>query len=347
LPVTRGASKILPHLRRSELRDHKIMRLHQRLPVIVVAALSLVVLFACSETQFLVNTAKRLSPHEDASARGVYKVGIPYKINGVWYYPKVDYEYVETGIASWYGPNFHGRRTANGEAFDQNIVSAAHRTLPLPSLVRVTNLENGRSIQVRVNDRGPFAHGRIIDLSRQGAQLLGFHRKGTAKVRVEILALESRQVAAQMGAGEIQLARASSGGDGAKPRITPAPSATVTRAPLDGAPGAKAPQRRAATAPAPTEAAVAALEAPVVTRVPVERTSMYIQAGAFAEFENANRLRARLSVLGRSEVSQVQLGNQVLFRVRLGPIDHLPTADATLERLIRAGYSDARLVVDR
>ena len=328
------------------------MRLHQRLPVVVVAALGLVVLFACSETQFLVNTAKRLSPHEDASARGVYKVGTPYQINGVWYYPKVDYEYIETGIASWYGPNFHGRRTANGEAFDQNIVSAAHRTLPLPSLVRVTNLENGRSIQVRVNDRGPFAHGRIIDLSRQGAQLLGFHRKGTAKVRVEIMAPESRQIAAQMGAGEVQLARASSGGDGTKPRITPAPRATVTRAPLDGAPGAKAPQRRTVDAPAPApahppETAVAALEAPVVSRVPVERTSMYIQAGAFAEFENANRLRARLSALGRSEVSQVQLGNQVLFRVRLGPIEHLPTADATLERLIRAGYSDARIIVDR
>jgi rare lipoprotein A len=216
-------------------------------------------------------------------------------------------------------------------------------------MVRVTNLENGRSIQVRVNDRGPFAHGRIIDLSRQGAQLLGFHRKGTAKVRVEIMTPESRQIAAQMGAGEVQLARASSGGDGAKPRITPAPSATVTRAPLDGASGAKAPQRRAAAAPAPTppDSAVAALEAPVVTRVPVERTSMYIQAGAFAEFENANRLRARLSILGRSEVSQVQLGNQVLFRVRLGPIEHLPTADATLERLIRAGYADARIVVDR
>jgi rare lipoprotein A len=316
----------------------------------VVAAFGLVVLFACSETQFLMNTAKRLSPQEDAAARGIYKVGNPYKINGVWYYPRLDYEYLETGIASWYGPNFHGRRTANGEAFDQNIVSAAHRTLPLPSLVRVTNLENGRSIQVRVNDRGPFAHGRIIDLSRQGAQLLGFHRKGTAKVRVEVMAPESRQIAAQMGAGDVQLARALSGGDGGKPRITPAPSAAVTRAPLDGAPGAKAPQRQAAPAPAPKAPpnnAVAALEQPVVTRVPVERTSIYVQAGAFAEFENANRLRARLSVLGRSDVSQVQLGNQVLFRVRLGPIDHLPTADAMLERVIRAGHTDARIVVDR
>jgi rare lipoprotein A len=328
-----------------------MMRLHQRLPVIVVAACGLLVLFACTETQFLMNTAKRLSPHEDASARGVYKVGNPYNINGVWYYPKVDYEYSEMGIASWYGPNFHGRRTANGEAFDQNIVSAAHRTLPLPSVVRVTNLENGRSIQTRVNDRGPFAHGRIIDLSRQGAQLLGFHRQGTAKVRVEIMAPESRQIAAQMGAGEVQLARASSGGDSAKPQITPAPSATITRAPLDGAPGAKAPQRRTVPpptpAPAPRDTTIAALEQPVVTRVPVERTSIYVQAGAFAEFENANRLRARLSVLGRSDVSQVQLGNQVLFRVRLGPIEHLPTADAMLERVIRAGYSDARIIVDR
>ncbi|MGE0651139.1 MAG: septal ring lytic transglycosylase RlpA family protein [Alphaproteobacteria bacterium] len=201
--------------------NHKIMRLHQRLPVIVVAAFSLVVLFACSETQFLVNTAKRLSPHEEASSRGTYKVGNSYKINGVWYYPKVDYEYVETGIASWYGPNFHGRRTANGESFDQNIVSAAHRTLPLPSLVRVTNLENGRSIQVRVNDRGPFAHGRIIDLSRQGAQLLGFHRKGTAKVRVEIMAQESRQIAARWGQGKSSSPERRAAATGQSPKSPP------------------------------------------------------------------------------------------------------------------------------
>jgi rare lipoprotein A len=130
-----------------------------------------------------------------------YKIGKPYKVEGVWYYPKTDYDYRETGIASWYGPGFHGKPTANGEIFDQNALTAAHRTLPLPSMVQVTNLDNGRSIKVRVNDRGPFSNGRIIDLSRRGADLLGFRRYGTAKVRVEILESESRRLAT-IGLGE-------------------------------------------------------------------------------------------------------------------------------------------------
>src|SRR5690606_16715705 len=106
---------------------------------------------------------------------------------GVWYYPKEDWEYRETGIASWYGPGFHGRKTANGETYNQMDLTAAHPTLPMPVMVQVTNLENGRSIKVRVNDRGPFANGRIIDLSKRSAQLLGMEQKGTAKVLVEIL----------------------------------------------------------------------------------------------------------------------------------------------------------------
>ena len=120
-----------------------------------------------------------------------YKVGEPYRINGGWYYPAEDWSYEETGTASWYGEEFDGKYTANGEIFDLNEVTAAHRTLPLPSIVQVTELESGRSIRVRVNDRGPYDAGRIIDLSRRAAQLLGIETKGTAKVRVQILFAES------------------------------------------------------------------------------------------------------------------------------------------------------------
>jgi len=115
------------------------------------------------------------------------KVGRPYQVAGVWYYPQQDRDYDETGIASWYGPNFHGQTTASGEAFDMNALTAAHPTLPLPSRVRVTNLENGRSLMLRVNDRGPFARDRIIDVSRRAAQLLGFAGDGTARVRVQLV----------------------------------------------------------------------------------------------------------------------------------------------------------------
>jgi rare lipoprotein A len=127
----------------------------------------------------------------------IYKVGRPYQINGVWYRPAENYTYKMTGIASFYGGetrgiNFHGRLTANGEIYDMHALTAAHKTLPMPSTVRVTNLENGRSVILRVNDRGPFIPGRIIDVSRRAANILGFEQQGTARVRVEILAAESR-----------------------------------------------------------------------------------------------------------------------------------------------------------
>ena len=117
----------------------------------------------------------------------MYKVGAAYQIGGVWYYPTVDYHYEETGVASWYGEEFEQQYTANGEIFDLNRMTAAHRTLPMPSIVQITNIDNGRSVQLRVNDRGPFARGRIIDVSRRAAQLLGFETNGTALVRLTIM----------------------------------------------------------------------------------------------------------------------------------------------------------------
>lgn len=119
--------------------------------------------------------------------RGVYKIGSPYYVGGKRYVPKHQPGYDQTGTASWYGSDFHGRLTANGEIYDQNRLTAAHPTLPLPSTVRVTNLANGRSVVLRVNDRGPFLHGRLIDLSRSAAHHLGFASKGLAKVRVTYL----------------------------------------------------------------------------------------------------------------------------------------------------------------
>lgn len=116
---------------------------------------------------------------------GVYRVGQPYMVAGRMYYPEDNPHYRADGLASWYGDDFHGRQTANGEVFDLNGISAAHPTLPLPSYVRVTNLSNGRSLIVRVNDRGPYRGDRIIDVSTRAAHLLGFYNQGTAWVRVE------------------------------------------------------------------------------------------------------------------------------------------------------------------
>lgn len=169
--------------------------------------------------------ARAWRSHPRSVAMPVYKVGAPYRIDGAWYRPAEDYAYKRVGLASFYGgerhgTDFHGRPTANGEIYDMNALTAAHATLPMPSVVRVTNLENGRSIVLRVNDRGPFVHGRIVDVSRRAAQMLGFERQGVARVRVEILAAESRALKEAMLRGrpaELAAARApnASGSTGA------------------------------------------------------------------------------------------------------------------------------------
>src|SRR5216684_3822408 len=223
-------------------------------PVLIVVALMLA---ACSGTRH----APSAGATADTRGRAIYKVGNPYQIDGAWYYPAEDWNYEETGIASWYGEAFHGKDTANGESFDLNAITAAHRTLPMPTIVQVTNLENGRSIQVRVNDRGPYARGRIIDLSRRSAQLLGFEGQGTAKVRVKILVPESIQAAS--------LARHNGGDDTAVAAIDapkPAPVDKVATQPLAPPPGVRAaappPQPALPTPPAAPVTQFAAVAPP-------------------------------------------------------------------------------------
>jgi rare lipoprotein A len=115
---------------------------------------------------------------------GTYKIGKPYQISGKWYVPQEDPSYDRQGLASWYGADFHGRKTANGEIFDMNALTAAHPTLPIPSYAHVTNPKNGRTLLVRINDRGPYAHDRVLDLSRASARALGTETQGVAEVRV-------------------------------------------------------------------------------------------------------------------------------------------------------------------
>lgn len=157
----------------------------------VGASMALALLLAnCAATSERVRTTS-YSPKVVADGEpvprggGTFKLGKPYTVNGRTYYPTHDPAYQADGIASWYGSDFHGRKTANGEVYDMNAISAAHPTMPLPSYARVTNLENGRSIIVRVNDRGPYAPGRIIDLSTATARAIGSYGQGLARVRVE------------------------------------------------------------------------------------------------------------------------------------------------------------------
>jgi len=317
--------------------------LHALLLFCVLAA----ALSGCSESKLLVDQAKVIT-NPGLGKPAPYKIGRPYQVGGIWYYPKADYDYNETGIASWYGPGFDGKRTANGEIFDTNGLTAAHKTLPMPSMVRVTNLENGRSIAVRVNDRGPFSPGRILDLSRRGAQLLGFIEKGTARVRVEIMAEDSQLLAA---------AASKQGGDSLPPAPKAAPAGEVTSgtlAPIAGSkvsPGASQVQPGAAPATGQQQGgAVAALVLPEpdgkVTQLAVKPTSIYIQAGAFLRQANANQLSGQLKKYGAVRVAPVNVGAQRYYRVRLGPIASVTDADKTLKRMIADGHPESRIVVE-
>lgn len=273
---------------------------------------------------------------------GVYKVGDPYQIDNVWYYPREQPDYDETGIASWYGPTFYGHKTANGEMYDGEALTAAHRTLPMPVNVRVTNLENGKSLIVRVNDRGPYARGRIIDLSKRAAELLDVVQTGTARVRVTYI-------------GRADLGPGAAPAPETPPEIASAlpaaPSAKVDSSALAILPGAAvAPPVQVAALPtaiAPPPADIGATQPTgQVTKVPVPAaTKLYVQVGAFSKMANARALLDKLG--GDLRISTLQRGGQTLYRVRSGSLNSIEDADAELARVTGRGATDAKIVVDQ
>jgi rare lipoprotein A len=200
--------------------------------------------------------------------------------------------YVERGVASWYGPGFHKVRTSTGEAYDMYGMTAAHKTLPLPAYVRVTNLQNGRSVVVRVNDRGPFVGNRIIDLSYTAAAKLDMLRNGTAMVEVRSIDASTPAAAAASGAG-----------------ATPAPAAAP--------PAAASPK-------------------------------LFIQAGAFSDPANAERLARTLrgGNYGNVFVRDDQIAGRRMFRVRIGPVPDVAQFDRVVAALEQAGINDAHLALD-
>lgn len=245
---------------------------------------------------------------------GSYKVGKPYKIMGTWYYPQEDYGYSEVGMASWYGEDFHAKKTANGENYDMNTLTAAHRTLPLPSIVKVTNLENGRSLVLRINDRGPYAKNRIIDISKRGAQLLGFQTKGTAKVRVEILPKESQE-----------LKEALLGGTSTKVTASVKASSTVRQ--TDFSKGIQA----------------VGYQGPVKS---YPKGSYFVQAGAYNQQNSAKNLAQQLDQYGDANVYYVDVDGKKFYRVRLGPFNNKKEAELSLAKVRNFGVYNARVVQD-
>lgn len=235
-----------------------------------------------------------------------YKVGKPYRIKGKLYTPKEDPNYSETGVASWYGPKFHNRKTANGEIFDRYGMTAAHRTLPLPSVVKVTNLQNGKSIKVRVNDRGPFAHNRIIDLSERAAGKLGFKEAGVAKVKVEFDRVETAALFH----------------DGVSDKLF-----------------RSKPKQRVArhhTSPEHTT-----LEARTQ-----QFDDHFIQTGAYSSRDSANNIANGLGEIGNVRVEETSFKGNILYRVKVGPYKSSSEAGKALEKVAYMGFNDAILVAN-
>ena len=271
-------------------------------------------IIGCSETTFLVNSAKRIGSWGDDP---IYKVGNPYKINGKWYYPAVDYQYDEVGIASWYGPGFHGKSTANGEVFDQNKITAAHRTLPMPSIVKVTNLENGMVLdKVRINDRGPFARNRIIDLSKKAAEELGFIKNGVAKVRVEILEDESRKYALSE-----------------QQNVYVAEAAEITEI-----------SKKTYFQVLNSKKKILKKNENVLENSILNDKELLIQVGAFTDHRNAKSLIEKLSEF-KAYINRVFINNRYLYRVRIGPINDLNQANKMKMELYELGYTSSHLVM--
>lgn len=275
------------------------------------------------------------SPHQ--------KIGVPYRINGRLYKPAADPGYNKVGIASWYGDQFQGRLTANGEIFDKNLLSAAHTTLPMPSLVEVTNLENGRRITVRLNDRGPFVDDRIIDLSRAAATELGFQSKGLAKVRVRYLgAAPLEQLARKPGQRQPQrlaeVAQTSS-----PPQRDLKPSDDPIADLIDAQPDTP---RVAPDRPLPVNQPVLTSSRPLVTNSTsdsdIAEDSYWISAGVFPRINDALKAETELLTIAQTEIVETAVGGT--HQLRLGPFSDRFDAMTQLARIVERGYANARII---
>jgi rare lipoprotein A len=300
---------------------------------------------------------------------GFYQIGKPYEVAGLVYTPREEPTYDRVGTASWYGELFHGRRTANGEIYDMDRLSAAHPTLPLPVYARVTNLNNGRSIVVRINDRGPYARDRIIDLSRRSAELLGFRGNGTATVRVKYLgraplsgddSYEWRYLASQ------SWARYALKGGSATAKGAPTEVGSISeKLPLENPENLARPWKAVAppgaTEPTPpgwsaTTRPTGPLQAQFTGSIPKDQKPVAndqksvaaangptIQAGSFKSKDNADRARTTLSAIAPVDVAEVTVGHDVYYRVRVGPFQTVAKAKAALGKVTQAGYRGAKL----
>ena len=292
----------------------------------------------------------------DAKLPPKVKVGKPYQVFGKTYYPRYEPNYDETGMASWYGPGFHGNKTASGERFDQDDMTAAHRTLPMPSMVRVTNLSNGKSAIVRVNDRGPFSKDRIIDLSRASAQKLGIIGSGTGRVRVQYLPQETERFWQTNGIippdnlEEVTKDQNPSQQDYIT-AVPPMNSRVLSQvAPINSVDTANLPPIKDSKLAPGVQNKTILLPPSSFSSDTLSDTQdalgneWYILAGSFSVLDNAQKLRSKLHGVSQVEVSEVVVAGKVWYRVLIGPAKSTADAEKMLEKLFTLGIKDAKIL---
>lgn len=262
---------------------------------------------------------------DQRTENAVYRVEEPYEIKGVWYVPAEQAEYSEKGLASWYLPAGDSALTSNGEVYDVNIPSARHKTLPLPSIVKITNLENNKSVIARVNDRGPMVNNRLIDVSQSAAKELEMPVSGTVLVQVDLLTEESAALKQQLvEAGRVyqQAIPTQTRPADDKLFIVESPNGVI----YDG----NAPASKPVTASAPKKAKVATAS-----------SGPSVQLGSFADAKNAQRLQAKLSSEYPVRIEKIQRNGRTLSVVKAGPFANKQQANEVLQQLKQMGYRDA------
>jgi rare lipoprotein A len=321
------------------------LRLPLSRPAVVAVAICSFALTGCSggsgiDTNLGVSASPRVADTGPIrKGGGIYKVGRPYRVGGRWYHPHENPNYDRAGTASWYGTAFHGRRTSNGEVYDMYALTAGHPTLPMPSYAYVTNLQNGRTVLVRINDRGPYARDRLIDLSYRTAHTLGYHNQGTARVRVRYAG--RAPLDGDDSAERRFLARQSWYGG---PKLAQADATAMTT-------GSVSPRRvhsvDYARAGAPQQVPVWSVQQyrrgeldsvkqaeSMLTKPTVDT---YVRVGPFSTREEADRLRHMLGGAESSLVEHSGAGAEAAYRVRLGPYDDADAASA-MARIVAAGF---------
>ena len=306
---------------------------------------------------FLAVGACSTSPISSPKPNPHYKIGSPYEIDGRWYYPQEDPTYDQVGLASWYGSQFQGKPTANGEIFDKARLSAAHKTLPLPSLVEVHNLENGRSAILRVNDRGPFVDDRIIDLSQAAATMLGFENKGLAKVRVRYVEpAELAAVAPKPGKGKTQKAKRQFAGN----RQFPPPNPSPVQQGVGGiepqpafVPGAGQPRPEFTRSQTGSAGHQAIGTTDISSSAPIGQTAdsqlatslghIWLEIDGFFDLDVAEAAKASLADIGPARLESRSDPMGTVHTLFFGPYSDQITAQAWLAAVIDAGYARARL----